>query len=69
VRNIGGAVVEPLELVEIAAPALLYGLRILQIRFVKRFDEGRIRAEQVRIGLEFFKHSEAPNQYSVFGNQ
>ena len=56
VGNVRGTVVQPLQLVEIAPPARLDRLRVLQIRLVQRLDERRVRAEQIGVTEEFFHH-------------
>jgi hypothetical protein len=54
VINIGRTVIELLQLVEIAAPARLYRLRILQILLVESFDKRRIGTKQQRACSRFF---------------
>ena len=56
VRDVGRSGIEPLQLVEIAAPARLDRLRVVEIGLVERFDERRVRSEEIGVAEELFHH-------------
>ena len=49
-----------LEVVEILAPALRDGARVVEVALIQLLDIGRVAAEQIRVRLECFHHGASP---------
>jgi hypothetical protein len=60
--HIRGAALDPLQLLEVVAPARLDRGRILEPGVVERLDERRVRAEQMGIGKELLHHDITPRE-------